>query len=258
MKNSRLVLIVIGLGLPAVTNAQFGRDGTEQAVSDFIIDPEALKLITEAGEAGGKDIRWLTLVEKTTKIIRTDELTEAKQKQNDLQREELGKVAKGLSNTLDLFDSYYEKFQLLSGAVRTLAEARKFTQRVASFIEAVQYVYSECKNLDQLEPQELKMIENYLDGMIRSAEQIVEKGDILLLDKNTQSEEMDQLKEEHGSFFVTMRAIDRTEQLNALNSDIAALSSDLHRLVAYITSTIKQRSYVSRNTDALSRLFDRL
>lgn len=258
MKNRQYALLVLGLWSPVVAFAQSGSGDTQQAVSDFLISPEALKAITEAGEAGGKDIRWLTLAEKRAKVARTNELTESKRKQNELQREELGKVAHSLTRTFNLFEAYYEKYQLVTGAVRTLVEAREFTRRVAAFVEAIRFVYRESRQLALLEPQELRLIESYLEGMVGKAEHIVEKGDILLLDKSSQSAEMDRLQEEHGEFFVLMRAVDRTEQLNALNADIAGLSGDLQRLAAYIASTINQRSYGTRNTEALSRLFDRL
>ena len=250
------ILVILLFSLPIGLSAQFGT-GPEQVISDWILDPEAVEAIAQGAEPQGKNIRWLTLAEKTMKVARTDELTEAKREQNELQREELGKLARSFTRALDLFESYYEKYQLVSAAVKTLTEARQFTRRIATFIEAVQLVYRESASLNALAPEELDMIEQYLDGMVTHAEHILDKGATLSLDRNSESIELDQLREEHGEFFVLMRSVDRTEQLNALNRDVATLSADLQRFAAHISSTVKQRGYATVNSDALHQLFDR-
>ncbi len=257
MKPANAVLFFFVSVGPSVANAQFGSGGMDQSVSDWVLDPAAVEAIARGAEPMGKNVRWLTLNEKRIKVERTNELTDAKREQNKLQREELGKLAQGFTQTLNLFESYYEKYKIVASAVKTLSETREFARRIAGFINAVDYVYREAQLLDLLEPEELQMIERYLDGMISTAEHIVEKGSILLLDKDSQSNELDRLREEHGEFFVLMRSVDRTEQLNALNRDVAVLSSDLQRLAAHISSTIKNRSYDPANSDAMHRLFDR-
>ena len=257
IKQTTYPFLILVAANPCILSAQFGSGQMDQSVSDWVLDPAAIESIAKGAEPMGKDVRWLTLVEKTTKVDRTNQLTDAKREQNKLQREELGKLAQGFTQTLDLFESYYEKYKIVASAVKTLSETREFARRIAGFLEAVEYVYRESEALDLLEPEELRMIERYLDGMVSAAEHIVEKGSILLLDKNSQSEDLDRLRNEHGEFFVLMRSVDRTEQLNALNRDVAVLSADLQRLAAYISSTVKNRSYDPANSDAMHKLFDR-
>jgi hypothetical protein len=255
----RRVKFAVALLLLGLASAASGQTAAEQAaIQEWLqLDPRMLSDLAEGADSQGKQVRWLTLVEKERKLARTRELTTAKRRQRQLQREELGALARRLTETLELFAGYYEKYRLASSAVKSLGELRQFTRRIAQLTELIGRVYGLLGELPQLQPEELARLEGYLDGMVVQAERIVQGASLALIGEDTHAAELDALRAEHGAFFVLLRTVDRTEQLAKLNRQLSTLTLDLQRLVNYILFTAKQRAYATQDPDALRHLFGR-
>ena len=247
---------ILLLGLSATAVGQTA--GEQAAVQEWLnLDPKLLSALAKGAESQGKNVRWLTLIEKGRKLERTQELTAAKRRQSQLQRDQLGGLAQRLTQTLRLFESYYEKYRVASSTVKSLGELRQFARRVGQLTSTISQVYDLLCELQHLYPEELAGFERYLDGMAVQAERIVEGANLAQIGEDTNAAELADLRAEHGEFFVLLRTVDRSRQLARLNGQLSVLALDLQRLVSYIIFTTKNRTNATQDPDAMRLLFNR-
>ena len=219
------------------------------------MDEAAVEATTEVAKGAGEHIRWATLGMKALKLDRTEELSEQKAKNRELQRRELTKLAEGFTKTLELYRDYYEKFEIVSSSISSWKEARRFAESVAGFIEACARVRLDFADLVELTPDELDRLEAILAGMTERAGRVVERAALAVLDRDTEG--LEELREEHGSFVALMRAVDRTEQINACTVELTSLTSDLVRLVALVEGAASIRRHDPATADHLGRVLAR-
>lgn len=251
---SRILLLTILLLSCVPVAAQFGSNGSDYINETLNLDPQAIQMIIATGDAAGRDIRWLTLEEKTRKYNLTLKQAEAKQQERELQRAQLAELADGLRRTGELFRSYYEKFQLVSNAVQTVSGFLKIGKRIRSIIEIIDRLRVLFAGMDQFSARERDVIAKTLTAMIERTEGVLKAANFALLGDNTAAEELDELREEHGNFMVLMRSIDRTEQLDLLDQEISVILSDLQRLVVFLTNIQNNRKNAVSEPDILRSL----
>ena len=250
-----VTILVVGQSLLA----QLSGGGTQYVSETLQLDPKLIDGLIQSGDAGGKEIRWVTLVEKTRKHGMTVKLAEAKRRERELQRTQLAELADGLRRTKELFEQYYEKYQIVSGAVQTISGFIKIGKRVKVIIETLDRLRVQFMRMNQFDDRERDIIGRTIMAMVERTNQVVKAADFVLTGSNVPNEKLDELREEHGSFVVTLRTIDRTEQLAAVDKEIALIINDLQQLVSLLSSiqnnrtdgTVSQAEYL-RNLHKLS------
>ena len=249
-----IVGVLLLAGWPVL--AQFG-SGDQEYVNEVLgVDQDFVDRLIQTGDSGGEQSRWATLAEKALKYDLTVRQAEAKRRERDLQREQLGKLADGLRRTGELFRNYYEKYQLISGAVQTVAGFLKIGRRVRSILDLLDRLRPQLVSMDQFSDRERDYVAAVLTSMVGRTERVLKRADFVLLGNNTDSaEELAELREQHGTFMVLMRSIDRTEQLELIDGEITRIVTDLQSLVVFLTNLQNNRTNESvQRTEALRRL----
>lgn len=253
--SSRCSILVILLLSCQLVLAQIGNRESQYISQTLSLDPQAMQALIQSGDALGKDVRWLTLGEKTLKYDITVKESAAKRRERELQRSQLAELADGLRRTKELFESYYAKYQIVSNAVQTVSGFLKIGKRLRSIIEIIDRLRIQFARMDQFTSQEREVIERTLTAMIYRTEEVVKASKFAIIGDNTSSDELDELREEHGNFMVTMRSIDRTEQLDRLDLEISMILADLQRLVVFLTNIQNNRANEEvSETEVLRRL----
>ena len=221
--------------------AQIGNTESQYISETLEIDPKLIESLIRTGDAGGKEVRWLTLGQKALKHDMTVKQADAKRRERDLQRAQLAELADGLRRTKELFANYYEKFSLVSNAVQTVSGFLEIGKRIGSIIEIVSQLGDQLTRMDQFTDQERDYIGRMLLAMDDRTRQVLKAAKFALTGNNTSGEELDELREEHGDFLVLMRSIDRTEQLDLLDLEISSIIADLQRMVVFLTNIQNNR-----------------
>ena len=227
-----------------------------QYISETLsLDPQAIQGLIRTGNAQGKNVRWLTLGQKTLKYDLTIQQTEAKRRERDMQRTQLARLADGLRQTKELFAKYYEQFSVVSNAAQTVAGFLEIGQRVRSIIELIDQLRLEFVRMDQFTDEERDLIRRVLTATIERTQRVVKASKFALMGDNTSPEELAALRAEHGNFMVTLRSIDRTDQLELIDREIVSIIHDLQGLVGLLSNlqNNRERDKVSQ-TEALRRL----
>lgn len=210
--------------------------------------------VTKTAEGQSKDVnRASILASKAEKLWITLQIDDQKRQNDSLQRAEIGKLVTTLNKTLEDFKDLYEKFKLIRTAVRSIAEGKKFTERIAGLLEVLVDLTEFVTTQSALSPEEIELFEGMIARMGERADRIIDLSALALLDDSSTGPEMDAIREEHGEFFVLMKSLDRTAQIAALNNEIADVTSDLHTLhtnLAYVT-----RARAKTYTDGMRTLY---
>ena len=221
--------------------AQITNSGNQYLTETLNLDPQAIQGLIKAGDAQGKNVRWLTLREKTLKYDLTVQQTKAKRRERDLQREQLAELADGLRRTKELFQKYYEQFTMVSNAAQTVAGFLEIGKRVRSIIEIIDQLRMQFARMDQFTDQERDLIGRTLTAMVYRTEQVIKASKFALMGNNTSQKELAELRAEHGNFMVTLRAIDRTDQLALIDQEIGMIIYDLQRSVRFLSNIQNNR-----------------
>ncbi len=221
--------------------AQITGSGNQYVTETLNLDPQAIQGLIKAGDTQGKNVRWLTLGEKTMKYDLTLKQTEAKRRERDLQRKQLAELSEGLRRTKELFAKYYEQFTMVSNAAQTVAGFLEIGKRVRSIIEIIDQLRMQFTRMDQFTDQERDLIGRTLTAMIDRTQRVVKASKFALMGTNTSQEELAELRAEHGNFMVTLRSIDRTDQLELIDREIVSIIRDLQGLVGLLSNIQNNR-----------------
>ncbi len=247
----RCVLLLTGVA--AVTPCAGAQDLGGLVTQE--LGPGGLVVITAATKIAEKldkrANRAVILAQKTEKLADTYEITRQKERNDALQRTELAKLATTLGKTYEAFAKHYEKFKIVTDVVRSLAEARRFADRVGDLIEAIEAVGERIRLIDGLQVAERTALTEVTSGMIERAGRAIDVAALALLDNDTDTEATERMREEHGDFFVLMSTLDRTEQIAALNRELVALTTDLYALVRAVDFISKNRTRDPDRIDAV-------
>ena len=203
-----------------------------------------------------EQIRWLTLFEKAGKLRNTKQLIERKERENELHREQLGKLKIALGRILAEFRAHYEKFRIVASTVRSIQQYRKFGQRVKGLVQHILALQGYCTSLENLSPEELDRIATILQGMAGRTGRILEEASLAMLGENDPASkaELDRIREEHGEFWVLIRSADRTQILSRLDGELKLLLMDIQQLGYAVHQLSRARS--SNGQEGLRLLFD--
>lgn len=239
--SARIVLIGGLLAIAQPVSAQINKQGTQYITETLSLDPDAISKVIQSSEAGGEQSRWATLGLKSQKYASTIQQSEAKRRERDLQRQQLAMLADGLRRTKELFQKYYEKYQVVSGAVQTLEGFLKIGKRVRSILDILDQLRVQLAALDEFSDEERDYVMQILTSMVNRTERVLKSANFVLLGNNVPSEELDELREEHGNFMVLLRSIDRTEQLDLIDREISRIISDLQSVVVFLNNIQNNR-----------------
>ena len=246
-----LVACAMATGVEAQENVN-GRIVTELGVEGAAL----LAAQTQVFEGFDKRTnRAFSLAAQGETLYKTYEIDKQKRANDSLQRVQITRLTNTLQRTLEDFESYYEKFQLVRTAVKSLAEAKRFKDRIAHLAGVLDELAREISGAAFLTPEELELFAGMVSRLRVRAGRIIELSALALLDSETTDDEMDAIREEHGEFFVLAKTLDRTEQIAAVNAEIGAVARDITTRLRQLTETSAYRGD-DEFTAAIHALYD--